>query len=255
MPCKKRSPRRAFSSARFAVSFFLVSLIVAIAALAAALLLHRFYTARQAAQSASSVASSFTYVIDAGHGGEDGGTSGGGQVEKELNLAVSESVGALMELCGYPIVMTRTDDRLLYDHYGELSDYTGKKKTYDLKNRLAIAKEAENPVLLSIHMNAFPEAQYKGLQVYYAATDERSRALAESIQSTVKARVAPGNDRKIKRAAENIYLLDRADFPAVLIECGFLSNPEECALLATDDYRACLAAAIVSAVASFEASA
>ena len=188
-------------------------------------------------------------VIDAGHGGEDGGASGAdGTLEKELNLAVAECTAEYLRLAGYDVRMTRTDDRLLYDLYGDRTEYTGHKKTYDLRNRIRFAREAEADLLLSIHMNSFPQAQYSGLQVYYAAA-EGSRAAAERIQTYTRLYLQPDNTRQVKQATSAIYLLNRSDRPAVMIECGFLSNEAELARLKDEEYRRALALSIACAVA------
>jgi len=187
-------------------------------------------------------------VIDPGHGGEDGGASGeDGTAEKELNLLVAEALAQLLEIAGFDVRMTRTDDRLLYDLYGDLTDYTGHKKTYDLRNRLRFAREADAGLFVSIHMNKFPQAKYSGLQVYHAAA-EGSRAAADAIQKYTKQYIQPGNSRVPKQATSSIYLLHRIDIPAVMIECGFLSNAEELACLKDADYRRALALTIACAI-------
>lgn len=191
-------------------------------------------------------------VIDAGHGGEDGGASSeSGILEKDLNLAVSDDVAHLCLLFGIPYKMTREDDRLLYDYYSELSDYTGKKKSLDLKNRLRISEEVGASLFFSIHMNKFPESRYSGLQVYYSPKHEDSRALAESVQSYTKNHLQNENERQPKAATSSIYLLNHLEIPAILVECGFLSNPEETALLSERSYRANLASVIFAPIAEY----
>lgn len=189
-----------------------------------------------------------TLVIDAGHGGEDGGCEGNGLVEKDLNLDISLRLSALLRKAGVNVVMTREEDVLLYD---KESDYQGKKKAQDVRRRLEIARECENPVLVSIHMNYFPQTQYSGLQVWYSKTDARSKTLASFIQSVVKNGLQPNNKRSVKEATSSIFLLHNADFPAVLIECGFLSNTEEARALGDEKYRQLLAEAIFEAIMSY----
>lgn len=177
----------------------------------------------------------YTVILDAGHGGEDGGASSAdGILEKELNLSIAEQIGAELERQGISVIYTRTEDILLYDRN---VDYKGRKKLLDLAARLKIARETENSVFVSIHMNSFPQKQYHGLQVYYSAHHPLSQTLALSVQNTVKETLDPSNQRKIKKADSSIYLLDRNEKPAILIECGFLSNDEEARKLATDDYQ------------------
>ena len=187
-----------------------------------------------------------TVVIDAGHGGEDGGAvSKTGVVEKDLNLSIAMQLCQLLTANGINVVMTRTDDRLLYDR---TIDYKGRKKSLDLAARLQIAEKIENCVFVSIHMNAFPQSKATGLQVWYSANNERSKLLAEEIRSTVVERLQPDNYRAIKKSTSSIYLLHHLSIPAVLVECGFLSNPEEAELLASKDYQAQLAFTLFFAV-------
>lgn len=195
-------------------------------------------------------------VIDAGHGGEDGGaSSASGVVEKNVNLAVSFALRDLLEAAGIPVVMTRTEDKLLYDRN---VDFQGRKKVLDLAARRLMAektakKAAENgaqSLFISIHMNAFPQAQYSGMQVWYGAHSPASHAIADAIQKA-SAPLMPDNHRKTKAAGSNIYLLDRIGTPAVLVECGFLSNPAEADRLAQGDYQKALAATIFAAVAPY----
>lgn len=178
-------------------------------------------------------------IIDAGHGGEDGGTVGkNGVTEKELNLEIAVLLRDMLESCGYKVIMTRTEDILLYDRK---TDYKGHKKQQDLSTRLDIAKSNPDAVFVSIHMNAFAESKYSGLQVYYSPNDPGSAKLAEMIQNDVEAHLQSYNQRKIKAAGKNIYLLDRMDNVSVLVECGFLSNDAECDRLSDDEYQKKLA--------------
>ncbi len=185
-----------------------------------------------------------TVIIDAGHGGFDGGATAiyGGEtvVEKDLNLSVAKRLCALFGAAGIPCVMTRDNDVML-----------GKGKAEDLKNRLELAKSFRSPVFISIHQNKFPEGSCKGLQVYYSKNSDESETLALFVQNVAKMYLDGGNDRKIKRADSSIYLLDRLKCPAVLVECGFLSNAEECEKLQDDGYQKQLAAVIFAAVAEF----
>ncbi len=191
----------------------------------------------------------FTVVLDAGHGGEDGGATGtNGVLEKTLNLKIAEMVKEELEAKGYRVVMTRTEDKLLYT---EEQNIRGKRKQYDLKNRLDKAMGEENPILVSIHMNRFSQAKYNGLQVYYSKNHEGSRLLAEKIQTTAVKTLQPYNRRQIKPSSGTIYLLDQASMPAVLIECGFLSNHEECQKLSDKEYQKQLSFSIVCAMIEY----
>lgn len=189
-------------------------------------------------------------VLDPGHGGEDGGASAAdGTLEKDLNLAVAEGVYHLLSAAGFDVRMTRTDDRLLYDLYGDLSDYGGYKKTYDLKNRLRFTREAEADLFVSIHMNKFPQTNVRGLQVWHAAVPG-SRETAETIRTYAASYLSPEHKRIVKEATSAIYLLHRIEIPAVMVECGFLSNGEDLAKLQSEDYRRQLALTVACAVAA-----
>lgn len=200
-------------------------------------------------QSASAeVESKKIIVIDPGHGGEDGGAVGvNGVLEKDLNLMISESLCELFRFAGYDVIPTRTEDVMLYD---KNSDYQGKKKVLDLAARLEIAKSADPELFVGIHMNAFPEQKYSGLTVYYSENSPLGKTAAEKLRSEVISCLQPLNNREMK-SGNNIYLLKRAEHPAILIECGFLSNPEECALLCTEEYRRKLSLVIFSSLSSF----
>lgn len=188
-------------------------------------------------------------VLDPGHGGEDGGTIGvNGIYEKELNLEVSGTLAAILRFAGYEVIETRTEDILLYDRS---VDYMGRKKVLDLAARLSIAQAAMPDIFVGIHMNAFPQEKYSGLTVYYSKNHPSSYDAAAGLQSAVKSALQPDNNRAIKAAGSNIYLLDRLECPAVLIECGFLSNPEECEKLSTEEYRQSLSLVLYSSLVSF----
>lgn len=189
------------------------------------------------------------FIIDAGHGGEDGGASGiNGILEKDLNLEIAFTVCDILKSAGIDAVMTRTEDKLLYK---ESEDIKGYRKQYDLKNRMLFARRYENPVFVSIHMNTFGSSKYSGFQVYYSPNNAESTAVADILQSNVIKYLQSDNTRKIKRAKSNIYLLDRLSCPAVLAECGFLSNFEECMLLSDINYRKKLSAVIAASLMEY----
>lgn len=190
-----------------------------------------------------------TVVLDAGHGGVDGGAVGtDGSVEKEINLAFALEIGRLLEERGVRVVYTRKDDREVCT---EEERDSGHRKMYDLKNRLAIAESCENALLVSIHMNTYPSPTCTGLQVYYSPNAGEGRLLAERIQARVRADLQPTNRRTVKAAGEGIYLLHRATLPAVLIECGFLSTPAECQKLSDKDYQRELSFSIFCAIIEY----
>ncbi len=184
-------------------------------------------------------------ILDAGHGGEDGGASGtNGVTEKDLNLSLTRTLADLMRGAGYTVVETRTEDKLLYDE----GTKKGHKKQGDLENRLAFTETYPNSVFISIHMNTFPTADCRGLQVWYSQNDTESLAWAKSIQEKVQRVLQGDNHRKVKAATSSIYLLRHAKTPAILVECGFLSTPDECKLLCSEDYRKALALTLFAAI-------
>ena len=188
-------------------------------------------------------------VIDAGHGGEDCGAIGiDGSYEKDLNLEISCLLGEMLAEKGYTVVYTRTDDKLLYS---EEENIKGLRKFYDLKNRCKIAKEYENSLFISIHMNSFSESKYSGLQVYFSENNGDSEKLADSIQSNVRKRCQNDNERKIK-PGRDMYVLKNVNNPAVLIECGFISNLDECAKLSKKEYQKELCFSIICGIIEYK---
>ena len=190
-----------------------------------------------------------TVIIDAGHGGEDGGTSSAsGLVEKDLNLEISQMLCDMLRSNGINVIMTREDDRLLYDRN---VDFHGRKKVLDLAARLHIAESTPDAVFISIHMNAFSDPRYSGLQVWFSPNDESSYTLANTIQTNTQKLLQPYNNRKVKQATSGIFLLDKATCPAVLVECGFLSNSEEALNLGEREYRQKLAFILFTSISQF----
>ena len=174
-------------------------------------------------------------IIDPGHGGADAGAIGGsGTLEKDLNLALARELALRFEEAGIPVLLTRDTDELVL-HAGE--DVAGKRKQKDLYNRAAIANRYPNATLISIHMNAYPVSKYRGLQVYYNKNSTESALLARRITDRVKAELDPVYTRVPNFRGEELYLLSHAEGRAVLVECGFLSNPEEEAKLLEKDYQ------------------
>lgn len=181
-----------------------------------------------------------TVILDPGHGGEDGGAvSAGGVLESGLNLEISLRLRDLLRFLGVPVVMTRQTNISIYSPQAET---VSEKKVSDLKNRVRFVNETPNGILVSIHQNMFPESKYYGAQVFYAQT-AGSQALAEEIQAFVGAELDPSNHRQAKPCL-TVYLMKNVHCPAVLVECGFLSNPEEERKLQTADYQRKLAAVI-----------
>ena len=178
-------------------------------------------------------------LIDPGHGGIDGGAlSISGRQESMYNLEIALRLRDLLTFLGYETEMTRTEDISIY----KTGDTIAQKKASDLKERVRIANSSENTILLSIHQNMFSDSQYSGAQVFYSKTKD-SKELAEQLQQTLTEVLNPINGRKIKRS-NGVYLMEHIHCPGVLIECGFLSNPEEEFLLRSAVYQKKLCCAI-----------
>ena len=186
-------------------------------------------------------------VIDPGHGGEDGGCVGiSGASEAAINLDISLRLRDLLALCGVKTSMIREKDVAVYSEgCGSISE----KKVSDLKNRVKTVNETPNAVLVSIHQNFFEQSKYDGAQVFYADT-EGSQAWAEQTQMLLRECLDTGNHRECKRS-RSVYLMEHVKCPAILIECGFLSNPAEEKRLQESAYQQKIAAAICVSVCRF----
>lgn len=188
-------------------------------------------------------------IVDAGHGGEDGGTSSSqGVREKDINLQISNKVSMLLNLAGFKTLMTRTEDGLLYDGN---HDTMRSKKVADIRKRMDIINSNPESVFLSIHQNYFTESKYWGTQVFYSGNNPESKAIAEEIQNSVANCIQKENARKIKQSGKEIYLLYHAESPAVMVECGFMSNPSEALLLCDEKYQIKMAIAIINGVNNY----
>lgn len=186
-------------------------------------------------------------LIDPGHGGFDGGAvAADGTAEKHINLAIAVCLHDLLYVCGVPVQMTRnTDTGLEVDATASIRD----KKVSDMRQRLLMYNEAS--LVLSIHQNHFSVPKYDGAQVFYSANHTDSVILAECIRESVVDWVQPQNTRELKKATDGIYLLHHTSTPAVLVECGFLSNPEEREKLKTPAYQQQMAFAIMAGYWNF----
>lgn len=184
------------------------------------------------------------FIIDAGHGGIDGGaTSCTGVLESQLNLEIAVRLNDLFRFMGYETVMIRTTDTSIYTSGNTIAA----QKLSDLKERVRIVNKQEKNILISLHQNTFSDKKYSGAQVFYSPTDG-SKTLADTVQSALVTVLNPGSRRTAKKG-EGIYLLQHIERPGILIECGFLSNAEEEALLRSDTYQKKLCSVIASSVA------
>lgn len=188
-------------------------------------------------------------IIDPGHGGFDGGaTSEDGLIEKDINLAISQKLYDLFKMNGFQVILTRDTDKDLSD---EGLTTIRQRKNSDIHNRLALANSYSDTILLSIHQNKFMRSKYWGAQVFYGPQNPESQKFGEIMQRTLIEMVQPENTRQYKPCEESVYLIHNAPMPALLVECGFLSNPEEAQKLNQDSYQKKLSFAIFSATAEY----
>lgn len=185
-------------------------------------------------------------VIDAGHGGIDGGaTSCTGVLESHINLQIALRLEDLLHLLGYDTVMIRRTDESIHTQGNTIAA----QKVSDLKERVRIVNETPGAILISLHQNTFSDSRYRGAQVFYAdGTD--SQKLAQVMQQTFVSALNPDSQRKTK-PAQGVYLMEHITCPGILIECGFLTNPEEEALLRAPVYQLKLCAVISTTVSSY----
>ena len=183
-----------------------------------------------------------TVVIDPGHGGEDGGAvAPDGTLESDVNLDIARRLEALAAFWGVKTVMTRTGTEI---DYPESAQTLAAKKKADQDARLALINATPDGVLLSIHQNQYPASGPWGIQVFYGAEPGSDR-LAQVLQENMTAQLCPDNRRLAERIDDDIYLMRNAACPAVLAECGFLSNPNDLAKLESEGYRTQLAAVML----------
>ncbi|MEG1943093.1 MAG: N-acetylmuramoyl-L-alanine amidase, partial [Angelakisella sp.] len=191
-----------------------------------------------------------TVVLDAGHGGFDGGAQDCGINEKEVNLAIAQNTRLLCELFGFNVVMTREDDLSIHDD-GNLSVRAMKRS--DLHNRLKLMTADPSSIAVSIHLNKFPQSYVHGAQVFYAPKSKDGDILARAIQDSFRLLLQPDNERTIKKADKNLFILyNNTITPAVIVECGFISNAEEAQKLADTDYQKQVAMTVCYSLMKFK---
>lgn len=187
-------------------------------------------------------------IVDAGHGYPDGGAVGvNGTVEKDINLQIARKVQEVLEGKGIEVVMTRIDDNGLQNN----NDVTIREmKRSDMNKRLNIMKNSSADLFLSIHMNYFEDQKVNGLHIFYAKNNEQIEPLAENIQQCMN-RVTGAKSHAIKVADKNLFLMKNPPIPAILVECGFLSNPDEEKKLCDEDYQSRISWAIADSVEKY----
>jgi N-acetylmuramoyl-L-alanine amidase len=188
-------------------------------------------------------------ILDAGHGGMDGGAVGvNGELEKHINLSIVKNLQQLLEFSGYNVILTRDSDRSMHSE-----GVTGirNQKVSDMENRRAVIDAHQsNSLFLSIHQNRFTDSQYHGAQIFYTEQNGENQRLAQIMQDKF-AKLQVGNEREIKIIDNNLFLFKETIQPAALVECGFLSNPDESARLNCPDYQKKVAFTIYTAIMEY----
>lgn len=191
-------------------------------------------------------------IIDAGHGGEDGGAVGAdGTNEKDINLEIALKLNEILTIMGYETRMVRTTDISIYE--GDCKTLR-EKKVSDIRNRTAIMEEYENCLYISVHQNKYEDSSVWGAQTFYSPNNEQSKTLAQFIQSSIAAELQPDNKRQIKQSGTSIYVLYNATKPAVMVECGFISNQNELTQLKSEEYQSEMAFSIMSGIINYNIS-
>ena len=188
-------------------------------------------------------------VIDAGHGGIDGGcVSVSGAAEKGINLSIVQTLRDALEILGFEVTCTREDDRSIHDSGVE---GIANQKLSDMKNRLAIINSREHAAVLSVHQNKYTDEKYSGAQMFYAKDSDDSRRLADCMKKQFVGLLQPNNTRETKPVGSEMYLIHNAKSPALMIECGFLSNPAEAKLLESASYQKKVAFTILTGLEEY----
>lgn len=191
-----------------------------------------------------------TVILDAGHGGEDPGkvSNYSDLKEKDVNLKIAFKVKELLEKENYKVIMTREEDKLVYTE-GTTNIY--EKRRQDLTQRKKIMDESGADIVVSIHLNGFPEAKYYGAQTFYPPNSDKSLKLANSLQKSLRELIDPQNSRQPQEKKEPIVILRELVTPTAIVECGFLSNAEEEKKLATEEYQVKIAGAIADGIRNY----
>ena len=193
-------------------------------------------------------ASGKTIVIDAGHGVPDeGAQSSNGTTEAETNLKIALKLQNLLEQSGCTVILTRSDENAIYD----IDSKTLKqKKISDIKNRVKIGNESSADIFISIHLNKIPQSQYDGWQTFYKEGSEDGARLAKTIQENLNKTIQKEKNR-IAKTIDKVYIIKYVEIPTTIVECGFLSNPDEEKLLLEDEYQNKLAWGIYNGIIDY----
>ena len=209
------------------------------------LLICFYYLSREAAAVSVEMNQKQVIVVDCGHGGMDPGMIGiDGLKEKDVNLAIGLKVKSALEKKDFQVVMTRETDVGLYD------EDSNNKKVQDMQKRIFLIQEVKPVLAVSIHQNSFQNSSVKGAQVFYYKYSADGKKLAECIQDTFK-KYADGNNKRQAKSDSTYYMLIHTKIPAVIAECGFLSNPEEAQLLISDEYQEKVALSLYNGIIDY----
>lgn len=189
-----------------------------------------------------------TIILDAGHGiPDEGAQSSSGTTEAQTNLKIALKVQNLLEQSGSTVILTRSDENAIYD----LDSKTlRQKKISDIHNRVKIGNESSGDIFVSIHLNKIPQSEYFGWQTFYKEGNKEGKKLAESIQATLNNSINKENNR-VAKTIENVYIIKHIEIPTTIVECGFLSNPEEEKQLLDDEYQNRLAWGIYNGIINY----
>ena len=190
-----------------------------------------------------------TFIIDAGHGGIDGGAIGAdGTPEKDINLEISLYLNEILKSYGFNTVMIREDDRSVHS---ESAKTVREIKVSDIHNRMSVMENTDNCIFISIHQNSYNSSKYWGTQVFYSPNTQESKLLADEIQQSVVSLLQSNNERQIKECGKSVYLLYYAKKPAVLVECGFITNYSDLELLKNEEYQRKMAFSVANGILNY----
>lgn len=187
-------------------------------------------------------------ILDAGHGKPDeGASSDSGVTEESINLKIVQKVQSLLEQSGSTVILTRSDENGIYDTD---SESIRNKKVSDIQNRVKIGNSSSADIFVSIHLNKIEQSQYYGWQTFFKKNNEQSKALAENIQTALNGSIQKENKRQ-SLSITGKYIIDHVEIPITIVECGFLSNPEEAQQLQDDSYQSRLAWGIYTGIMNY----
>lgn len=190
-------------------------------------------------------------IIDAGHGGEDGGAvANDGTLEKDLNLQISLKLNDILSVLGYKTKLVRNTDTDLHT----TGDSIRARKVSDIRNRFDIMNQSGYCYYISIHQNKFGEEYVNGAQIFYSPNDSESKELANFIQKSISGQLQQNNNRDIKKSGTDIFLLYNATKPAVMVECGFISNASDLNNLKNSEYQNKMALSIAMGILNYNIS-